>query len=335
MTDSTKIYIFTQTVFLLALLGTLAMGLFPALLGGLIIYVIVEFGTRLLERVGVIPDTGKIILLAFISLIIIALFVGLGVRSASYLSEGPESFVVLLQKMADIVDAARDYLPGWIVTYLPTNVHEWQQITAQWLRDNAGHFSVYGKDLGVLLVHIVIGMIMGGMIAIRPAFEKDDGGILSDAFRERIGFFSTAFRRIVFSQVRISALNTLLTGIFLLIALPILGVYLPLAKTMVVITFILGLLPIVGNLMSNTIIFMIGLSVSPLTAVGALAYLIVIHKLEYFFNAHIIGTQIKARAWEILLSMVVMEALFGIAGVIAAPIYYAYLKDELSARRLI
>ena len=33
--------------------------------------------------------------------------------------------------------------------------------------------------------------------------------------------------------------------------------------------------------------------------------------------------------------MLVMEAAFGIAGLIAAPFYYAYLKDELSARRWI
>jgi hypothetical protein len=33
--------------------------------------------------------------------------------------------------------------------------------------------------------------------------------------------------------------------------------------------------------------------------------------------------------------MLVMEAAFGVPGVISAPIYYAYLKDELAARRLI
>ena len=30
-----------------------------------------------------------------------------------------------------------------------------------------------------------------------------------------------------------------------------------------------------------------------------------------------------------------MDAAFGIPGVIAAPIYYAYLKDELASRHLI
>jgi predicted PurR-regulated permease PerM len=56
----------------------------------------------------------------------------------------------------------------------------------------------------------------------------------------------------------------------------------------------------------------------------------VIHKLEYFLNARIVGSQIAARAWELLLAMLVMEAAFGIPGVVAAPIYYAYLKRELS-----
>ena len=33
--------------------------------------------------------------------------------------------------------------------------------------------------------------------------------------------------------------------------------------------------------------------------------------------------------------MLVMDAFFGIPGVIAAPIYYAYLKNELTAQNLI
>jgi hypothetical protein len=33
--------------------------------------------------------------------------------------------------------------------------------------------------------------------------------------------------------------------------------------------------------------------------------------------------------------MVLMETLFGISGLVAAPIYYAYLKRELAGARLI
>jgi predicted PurR-regulated permease PerM len=61
----------------------------------------------------------------------------------------------------------------------------------------------------------------------------------------------------------------------------------------------------------------------------------VIHKLEYLLNARIIGGQIRASPWEILAAMLVMEAGFGVPGLVAAPIFYAYLKDELTSRRLI
>jgi predicted PurR-regulated permease PerM len=103
----------------------------------------------------------------------------------------------------------------------------------------------------------------------------------------------------------------------------------------VIVTFLTGLLPVIGNLISNTVIVVVSLSVSPLLAIGSLAFLVIIHKLEYFVNARIMGGQIQARAWELLLAMLVMEAIFGIPGVVAAPIYYAYLKNELSAQKLI
>ena len=77
------------------------------------------------------------------------------------------------------------------------------------------------------------------------------------------------------------------------------------------------------------------LSVSMGTAIASLVFLVVIHKFEYFLNAKIIGGQIESRAWELLLAMLVMEAAFGLPGVIAAPIFYAYVKRELHALRLI
>jgi predicted PurR-regulated permease PerM len=104
---------------------------------------------------------------------------------------------------------------------------------------------------------------------------------------------------------------------------------------MIVVTFLVGLMPVLGNLVSNTIIVVISLSNSLYIAAASLVFLILIHKLEYFVNARIIGGQIQARAWELLIAMVVMEAAFGVQGVIAAPIIYAYVKKELTDRELI
>ena len=80
---------------------------------------------------------------------------------------------------------------------------------------------------------------------------------------------------------------------------------------------------------------MSGLTISLSVAAIALAYLVIIHKLEYFVNAKIIGTKINANAWEVLLAMLIFEAIFGLSGLIVAPIFYAYIKLECKDAGLI
>ncbi len=318
----------------IALVAVLMLGLLPALLGGLLIYQVVIFGARKLADIGVRPLIGKTILITTIAASIIGLFTFGGYMFASYISNGQESLVVLMQRMADVVISGTSYLPTWVHQYLPENIEEWQKTAYDWLLENSRYFSVVGRDSVLFLLHLLIGMVVGGMVALHPA-EPSRRAPLAHALSERVELLGLAFRRIVFSQLRISALNTMLTGIFLALIMPTLGYDLPLVKTMIVVTFFVGLMPIIGNIISNTVIFLISLSVAPMAAVLALLYLIIIHKLEYFVNARIIGTQIRAKAWEILLALLVMDAAFGVAGLVAAPIYYAYLKDELHTKKLI
>jgi predicted PurR-regulated permease PerM len=192
-----------------------------------------------------------------------------------------------------------------------------------------------GGELGHTLVHIIIGMVIGGMVSLREALPAGESGPLAREIGERAARLGEAFRRVVFAQMRISALNTFFTAFYLLAVLPLFDVHLPYAKTLVAVTLIAGLLPVVGNLISNTVIVIVSLSVSLTLALVSLGFLIVIHKLEYFLNARIVGSSIHAAAWELLVAMLVMEAAFGLPGLVAAPVYYAYLKDELAARGLV
>ncbi len=145
----------------------------------------------------------------------------------------------------------------------------------------------------------------------------------------------SVFQRVVFAQVWISLINTFFTWVYLDIVLSLFGVDLPLVKTLVALTFIVGLLPIIGNLLSNSAIVIVCLSQGVPVAVASLVFLVVIHKLEYFLNARIIGSHINARAWELLIAMLVMESAFGIPGLVAAPIFYAYFKEELREKGLV
>jgi predicted PurR-regulated permease PerM len=245
------------------------------------------------------------------------------------------SVPALLQKMADILDSWRTTLPAGIVEHLPADIDGLQAVAVTWLRGHAGTLQHVGAEAGRTLAHILIGVGIGALVALDDVRSAEMLGPLGCSLETRASRLGDAFRRVVFSQVRISAINTLLTGLYLVVVLPIAGVHLPLAKTMIAVTFLTGMLPVVGNLVSNTAIVVLSLSVSPGVAITSLVFLVVIHKLEYFLNAHIVGTEVRAHAWELLLAMLVMEAAFGIPGLIAAPIYYAYLKDELVSHELV
>ena len=200
---------------------------------------------------------------------------------------------------------------------------------------HAGELRLAGSEAGRALVHVLIGMIIGALIALDAARPDGKGRPLAVALTGRANRLGEAFRRVVFAQIRISALNTTLTAIYVAVILPSFGVQLPFTKTIIAITFVVGLMPVIGNLISNSVIVVVSLSASLSVAIASLAFLVVIHKLEYFVNARIVGSRIHARAWELLIAMLVMEAAFGISGLIAAPIYYAYLKHELGDRALV
>ena len=332
---ASRVEIATQIVAGLALLGALRVGLLASLLAGLLVYELVHAlapgrNSRIVSR-----HTGKIVVVAFIATVII---VGAGAAILGLfflLSTGSESLSVLLQKMADVIETARSRLPEWALSSLPADPDELKTAIAAWLREHAGQLRSIGQDVWRTLLHSLFGMIIGGLIAVSKQAQGIEPGPLVRALTDRARLLGAAFRSVVFAQVRISALNTALTGIYLLAVVPWVGTPLPLTKTIIAVTFIAGLLPIVGNLISNTIIVVVSLSVSPFLALTSLGFLIVIHKLEYFVNARVMGTQIRARAWELLVAMLVMDAVFGVPGLIAAPVYYSYLKNELGAQNLI
>ena len=144
----------------------------------------------------------------------------------------------------------------------------------------------------------------------------------------RFETFYRSFSRVIGAQIIISAINTLLTAVFLI------WNGFPYAMVLIVLTFLCGLLPIIGNIISNTLIVGVGFTISPRMALFALIFLIVIHKLEYFLNSKIIGDRIKNPMWLTLVGLVIGEKLMGIPGMILAPVVLHYIKVEASRNKL-
>jgi len=317
------------------LLLVLTLRMLPALLAGLLVVQLVHL---LAPRfvIGKLNHTwSKVLVVSLITLIVLGLLGGLTAAGILYLRTDGR-LTGLLTKMAEVIENSRDLLPLWAGQWLPQGDESVIRAgLVEWLRDHAQDLRKLGGDAGRALLMILVGFIIGSFIALREAVPHHTMAPLAQALCERATRLGDAFRRVVFAQVRISALNAFLTWLYLGLILPAFGVELPFVKTMVLVTFVVGLLPVLGNLISNSVIVIISLSHSIHVAAGSLVFLVLIHKLEYFVNARIIGGQIKARAWELLIVMLGMEAAFGVPGVIAAPIFYAYTKNELSDRKLI
>ncbi len=317
-----------------ALVSVLQLHLLPALLAGLLAYAVVNTVAPGLARL--LPGERALwIAVALLAAFVVGALALAVVAALAFLNSEHGNPSVLFERMMPLIERARAQLPALVVENLPEDAEAMRAALVDWLRQHAAQLPLAGQQAARAILQMLIGIVLGAMLALHNTRRRQSRGLLPDLLSARCGHLATAFRNVVFAQVKISALNTLLTGMFLLVVLPSFGVHLPLAKTLVIVTFIVGLLPVIGNLISNTLIFVIGMSVSFGVALTALAYLIVIHKLEYFLNARIVGSQIRAQAWEILIAMLFMEALFGVPGLVAAPIYYAYLKRELEAAGLI
>ncbi len=315
----------------LLMLMVIRVNLLPALLIGLLVFELIHVISPFIER-QFPGKTAKWLAVMLIAGLVIALLVGVGTGIIALIRNDAGGFAVLIDQLARIIEDSRKVLPPWLNQRLPDDAITLQQTVIAWLRAHSADWQLLGKEAGHHLAHILIAMVIGAMVALHDVQHHERYQPFAASLMQRIHLFAQAFKNIVFAQVKISAVNATLTGLYLAVILPLFGVYLPFTKTMIVITFLVGLLPVIGNLISNTVIVIVSMSHTFVVAVGSLAFLVVIHKLEYFLNARIVGAQIRAYAWELLVAMLLMEATFGLTGIVAAPVYYAYLKSECRAR---
>ena len=318
----------------IALFAIFPLRLLPCFLAGFIVYETILALTPLVERLVKGPIARWISILFLSVVIILALVTGITKLIGFLLHDfqNPAAFHATATKLLE--DAQRTLSPV-IVRYLPSDIDELQNQVVGWLREHLVVVQTFGRSAAHTFATMLIGMLLGAIISLRISSGQRPEAPLKQAMLDRLTTLAAAFHNVVFAQIKVSLVNTALTCGFLFGVLPLFGLHFPFAKTVVVLTFIAGLLPIIGNLISNTVIVLIGLSISLEAALIALIYLMLIHKLEYFINARIFGSRISAKTWEILLAMLVFESAFGLAGVVAAPVYYAYLKAELRIARLI
>ena len=213
------------------------------------------------------------------------------------------------------------------------DVQELKTQSIVWLRNQLGYLGNFARIATKEFAFLLIGFVVSISLFLNPNLDLDRdshrlaNNLYSFGCEEivtRFRSFYLSFARVMGAQIFISFINTAFTAIYILI------IGLPYAPLIIILTFLCGLVPIVGNLISNSVIVAVSFRVSPELAIVSLAYLVVIHKLEYFLNSKIIGDRIRNPVWLTLLALLIGERLMGIPGMILAPVILNFIKVEAS-----
>lgn len=324
------------SVFGIALLWVpiLSLHLTPALFAALLTYGGARATSSVLRRIWPTIRYAQGLGLTLFVLVVV-LTVSLIVERASEATGAGGGYAAVLQQMAVSLDQLRLLLPPWLASHVPASLETLRAAAVEWLTSHASQVQLWGGHTVRGVGYAIAGVVIGALLTLQRTEKESSGGSrppMSSAVSQQFQGLVASFTAVVFAQFRIAAVNTALTAVYLLGVLPLLGTPIPLAGTLVFATFIASLVPVLGNLISNTMIVVVSLTQSLGVAALSLGWLVGIHKLEYFLNAHIVGQRIRAQAWELLISMLVLEAIFGIAGLLSAPIIYAQLKSVWYSR---
>ena len=304
----------------------------------LALYGILEGVTkRLSRRLG---STARPLAVVVVTTLTAAIIFGAVALMVTMIRHGASNIPDMMNQMAEILGSVQLWLGGLGREFIPdvmTDAEDLKLMIATWLKEHAQTLRAGGLYIGIGVVHSVMGILLAVLVFFRHVTHHDQErrGPLASQLSDKMERFSDAFARVATAQIKISALNTTLTAVYLFVLLPLFGVHVPFSSTLILITFVCGLIPVLGNLISNTVITILSMGVSITTAFGSLAFLVIVHKLEYLVNSRIVGGETDSQAWEILMAIIIGEAAFGVGGVVLAPIVYAFVKRELSDRGLV
>ena len=311
----------SYALFLIVLIAVARFDLGPCLLAGLVSYMILDITERRLQAAGTGP-----LLARWVTLVVFAVLASvLAWIFVKFLRVGLARLPILL----DTVLPRLTTLSEKHGLDLPVeNARELRDLVVASMKENV---SSVRKTSGLLtrgFFQIIIGMFVAVLRYLTPS-PVDRGNHLYDSLRHeinaRVTLFMRSFERVVGAQVAISTINTCLTAVFLY------STGFPFKTFLILTTFVCGLVPIIGNMISNAAIVTSGLTVSVQLATVGLIYLVIIHKLEYILNSRIVGGSIDIPMWMTLLGIVVGEAVMGVPGVLLAPALLHYAREELRA----
>lgn len=333
-----KIYdAITYLLMVITLVGFFILNLMPALIGGLVVFLIIKMiDNELNKRVKSVKSHNLTLLIASGLVVSILTLIGVGIYSSFQLGTGNVGDVS--GEALNVLTQLKSYFPEAWLKYIPQDIVEMKMKVVDFMKGHVSEMVAFTSNSVKVIVELFLGMIIGAIVAFSFLHTEKDGTDhtlnfdkypFMQSLMKRISTFTSVFAKVGGAQVKISGINAVLTAIYLFIVLPLCGISVPYATTLVFCTFLFGLIPVIGGLLSNSLIILLSLMVSLNAAIASVVFLVLTNQLEYYINAKIVGSEIKTSIWELLIAMLIFQAIFGVAGAVLAPVIYGYLKEEL------
>ena len=256
----------SYVLFALALVVTARFGLGPCLLAALVSYMMMDLTERRLRDMGARRRVARLAALAVFAILSTAL----GWIFVKFMRVA----IVRLPVLLDTVLPRLTELAMRFGFDIPAdNALELRDLVVASAREN---FSSVSKTSGLLtrgFFQVAIGMVAAAMRFLTPPEEDGDANLFEAVrteFSARVRLFVRSFERVMGAQVAISTINTLLTAVFLHAA------GFPFKTFLILTAFVCGMVPIVGNVISNAAIVTAGLTISIQLATAGLVYLVII-----------------------------------------------------------
>ena len=166
---SSKVRIASAVLAALALLLVLWLRLLPALLAGLLVYELVQSAAPLLGR-RISGERARMLVVAVLGVVVTGLLILLALGTISLIRHeigNPEQ--LWQDQLMPLVDKARQQLPASLTNWLPDSVYELRNMAAELTHKHAGSLQMAGKETARTLVHIIIGLVLGAMVALSHA----------------------------------------------------------------------------------------------------------------------------------------------------------------------
>ena len=157
--------------------------LLPALLAGLLVFELVHLQTSRLLFVR--ERRARVLAVAFLAVIVVGLLSLATFASMLFFRSDTGGYVLLLKKSADVIQSWRGLLPAWLVHSLPTDADGLQSSIVAWLKEHLAAVQTFGQEGTKIAVRIVIGMVIGALIALRQADPPQDYRPLAQALVNR------------------------------------------------------------------------------------------------------------------------------------------------------